>query len=136
NWAVCDAMCFNLFDRSPHAWAKVTAWSGRRGEFQKRTAFALLWSLTVHDKRADDARFLVGLGLIEQAAADPRHFVKKAVNMALRAVGKRNRALNEAAIAVATRLAGSTDAAAAWVGRDALRELASPSVQRRVQRPI
>ena len=134
NWAICDAMSFNLFDRSPHAWAKVTAWSGRRGEFQKRTAFALLWSLTVHDKRADDGRFLGGLRLIERAASDPRHFVKKAVNMALRAVGKRNRALNEAAIAVATRLSGSPDATAAWVGRDALRELTSPSVQRRLQR--
>jgi len=134
NWAICDAMCFNLFDRSPHAWAKVTAWSGRRGEFQKRTAFALLWSLTVHDKRAADAAFLGGLALIERAASDPRHFVKKAVNMALRAVGKRNRALNEAAIEAAARLAAAPDATAAWVGRDALRELTSGSVRRRLQR--
>ena len=54
NWAFCDAMCFNLFDRTPHAWAKVRQWSSRRGEFEKRTAFALLWSLTVHDKAASD----------------------------------------------------------------------------------
>jgi 3-methyladenine DNA glycosylase AlkD len=134
NWAICDAMSFNLFDRSPHAWAKVAAWSGRRGEFQKRTAFALLWSLTVHDKRAADDRFLEGLALIEREASDSRNFVKKAVNMALRAVGKRNRALNKAAIAVAARLAESPDATAAWVGRDALRELTSSSVRRRLQR--
>jgi 3-methyladenine DNA glycosylase AlkD len=127
-------MSFNLFDRSPHAWAKVAAWSGRRGEFQKRTAFALLWSLTVHDKRAADDRFLEGLALIEREASDSRNFVKKAVNMALRAVGKRNRALNKAAIAVAARLAESPDATAAWVGRDALRELTSSSVRRRLQR--
>lgn len=125
NWAFCDAMSFNLFDRSPHAWAKVDVWSKRRGEFEKRTAFALLWSLTVHDKRADDAKFLHGLELIEREATDERNFVKKAVNMALRAVGKRNRALRDAAIAVARRLADSADATARWIGKDALRELAA-----------
>ncbi len=98
NWALCDALSFNLFDRTPHAWAKVTLWSTRRREFEKRTAFALLWSLTVHDKRAGDAPFLNGLALIERAAGDDRHFVKKAVNMALRAIGKRNPALQAAAL--------------------------------------
>ena len=123
NWAFCDAMCFNLFDRSPHAWAKVEEWSSRRGEFEKRTAFALLWSLTVHDKSAADERFIHGLELIEREAPDERNFVKKAVNMALRAIGKRNRALRSAAVAVARRLADSEDATARWVGKDALREL-------------
>ena len=93
NWAICDAMCFNLFDRSPHRWEKVKKWSASRDEFQKRTAFALLWSLTVHDKQATDEQFINGLDLIERAATDERNFVKKAVNMALRAVGKRNREL-------------------------------------------
>ena len=124
NWAFCDAMSFNLFDRTPHAWAKVTQWSGRKAEFEKRTAFALLWSLTVHDKRAGDEQFMKGLALIERESADERNFVKKAVNMALRAVGKRNRALNAAAVAVARRLAASSDATAKWIGKDALRELA------------
>jgi 3-methyladenine DNA glycosylase AlkD len=123
NWAFCDAMSFNLFDRSPHAWAKVAEWSGRRGEFEKRTGFALLWSLTVHDKTAPDERFLEGLALIEREAGDGRNFVKKAVNMALRATGKRNRALNAAAVEVARRLAASDDATRRWVGKDALREL-------------
>jgi 3-methyladenine DNA glycosylase AlkD len=127
NWAFCDAMCFNLFDRSPHAWAKVAQWSGRRAEFEKRTGFALLWSLTVHDKQSGDEPFIRGLALIEREAQDERNFVKKAVNMALRAVGKRNRTLHAAAIATARRLAKSPDATASWVGRDALRELETRS---------
>ena len=126
NWAFCDAMCFNLFDRSPHAWDMVTEWSSRPDEFEKRTAFALLWSLSRHDKRAGDEPFLQGLALIEREAVDERNFVKKAVNMALRAIGKRNRTLKAAAVEVARRLAGSKDAAANWVGKDALRELTKP----------
>ncbi len=133
NWAFCDAMSFNLFDRSPHAWAMVTKWSDRRNEFEKRTAFALLWSLTVHDKSAGDEPFLQGLALIEREAGDERNFVKKAVNMALRAIGKRNRALNAAAVEVARRLASSQDATPRWVGKDALRELASSGVTKRLK---
>lgn len=132
NWAFCDAMCFNLFDRTPHAWDKVTKWSSSKEEFVKRTAFALLWSLSVHDKGAGDEQFVRGLALIERAADDERNFVKKAVNMALRAIGKRNRALNTAAVAAARRLADSPDATACWVGKDALRELTSPAVVRRL----
>jgi 3-methyladenine DNA glycosylase AlkD len=131
NWAFCDAMSFNLFDRSPHAWAKVKEWSARRAEFEKRTAFALLWSLTVHDKRAGDERFLEGLALIERQAGDERHFVKKAVNMALRAIGKRNRVLHAAALSVARWLADSPEANAKWVGKDALRELSSHKLAKR-----
>lgn len=133
NWAFCDAMSFNLFDRSPHAWTKVTEWSSRRGELEKRTAFALLWSLSVHDKSAADERFIQGLALIEREASDERNFVKKAVNMALRAIGKRNRALNFAAVAVARRLAASEDATARWAGKDALRELTSLGVTKRLK---
>ena len=133
NWAFCDAMSFNLFDRTPHAWAKVAQWSARRNEFEKRTAFALLWSLTVHDKSTGDERFAEGLALIEREAGDERHFVKKAINMALRAIGKRNRALNTAAVRVARRLADSNDATARWVGTDALRELTSPAVSKRLK---
>ena len=80
-----------------------------------------------------DEQFVQGLVLIERAAGDERHFVKKAVNMALRAVGKRNSALNAAAVAVARRLADSPEAAARWVGKDALRELTSPAVTRRLK---
>jgi 3-methyladenine DNA glycosylase AlkD len=133
NWAICDAMCFNLFDRTPHRWAKVTQWSSKRDEFEKRTAFALLWSLTVHDRQAGDEAFLRGLELIEREAGDERNFVKKSVNMALRAIGKRNRALNAAAVAVARRLADSEQGAARWVGKDALRELTSPVMAKRLK---
>ena len=132
NWAICDTACFALFDRTPHAWPKVTQWSRRSDEFVKRAAFALLWSLTVHDKEAGDPPFLEGLALIEREAADERNFVKKAVNMALRAVGKRNRTLHAASVAVARRLADAPDPTRRWVGKDALRELTGPSVKRRL----
>jgi 3-methyladenine DNA glycosylase AlkD len=125
SWAICDAMCFNLFDRSPHAWEKVTQWSKKRGEFEKRTAFALLWSLSLHDKRADDRQFIRSLVLIERAADDERNFVKKAVTMALKAIGRRDRVLSAAAVATARRLAASEDATARWIGSDALKELRS-----------
>jgi len=132
NWAICDTVCFHLFDRSPHAWGKVAPWSRRRDEFVRRAAFALLWGLTVHDKRADDEPFAQGLLLVERAANDERNFVKKAVNMALRAVGKRSPALHAAAVAVAQRLSASPQAAARWVGKDALKELTSPRVIQRL----
>jgi 3-methyladenine DNA glycosylase AlkD len=132
NWAICDTICFHLFDRTPHAWSKVKVWAGRKDEFVKRAAFALLASLSVHDKKAPDAPFIAGLALIERAAPDDRNFVKKAVNWALRSIGKRNATLNAASVAVSKRLAASSNPAARWVGKDALRELTGPSVQRRL----
>jgi 3-methyladenine DNA glycosylase AlkD len=133
NWAICDTACFALFDRTPHAWRKVAQWSRRRDEFGKRAAFALLWGLTVHDKRADDEPFVQTLLLVELAASDERNFVKRAVNMALRAIGKRSSALHAAAVVVvARRLATSPESAARWVGKDALRELTSTAVTRRL----
>jgi 3-methyladenine DNA glycosylase AlkD len=132
NWGICDTLCFNLFDRTPHAWRKVTQWSKQDSEFVKRAGFALLWSLTVHDKAALDEQFRQGLVLVLRAASDDRHFVKKGVNMALRAIGKRNPALNAAALAIAGRLADSPEPAPRWVGKNALRDLTSPSVTRRL----
>ena len=103
-----------------------------RDEFGKRAVFALLWGHTVHDKRADDEPFLHALLLVERTASDERNFVKKAVNMALRAIGKRSPALDAAAVVVAQRLATSPESAARWVGKDALRELTSSAVTRRL----
>ena len=134
NWAVCDTATFALWDRTPHAWPKVREWSKRKEEFVKRASFAMLASLTVHDKKAPDENYLDGLALIEREAHDERNFVKKAVNWALRSIGKRNPALNKEAIAVARRLAAREDSASRWVGKDALRELTSPAVQRRLSR--
>jgi 3-methyladenine DNA glycosylase AlkD len=132
SWAICDTACFALFDRTEHAWAKVKAWAKLRDEFGKRAAFALLASLTVHDKEADDSLYADGLLLIERGAADERNFVKKGVNWALRSIGKRNAALHAAALAVAQRLSESEHAGARWVGADALRELKGKSVSRRL----
>ncbi len=123
NWAIVDTVCFNLFDRTPHAWSKVDQWADRDREFEKRTAFALLWSLALHDRDADDDRFVHGLQLIEREASDDRHLVNKAVGMALRAIGKRRPSVTADAIAVAERLAGSDDPAARRVGRPAVKEL-------------
>ncbi len=132
SWAVCDTVCFHLFDRAPGAWGRIRPWARRKDEFQKRAAFALLWGLTVHDRAAPDDAFLACLPVIEEAALDDRNFVKKGVDMALRAIGKRNAALNTAAIATAQRLAGSDDPAARWVGRKTLKELTGPAVRHRL----
>ena len=131
NWAICDTACFQLFDRTPHAWKKVAAWAPRREEFVRRGAFALLASIALHDKQAEDAPFLRGLRLVERGAPDERNFVKKAVSWALRSIGRRNLALNAASVKVAERLAASSKPAARWVGKDALRELTSSAVKKR-----
>jgi 3-methyladenine DNA glycosylase AlkD len=132
SWAVVDTLCFVLFDKTPHAWKKVEQWAKRSDEFQKRAAFALLASLVLHDRKAGEAPFLKGLALIEAGAADERNFVKKGVNWALRCIGKESPALNKAAVAVARRLSESKEAAPRWVGKDALRELTSPTTLRRL----
>lgn len=132
NWAICDALCFHLFDRTSQAFAKVTQWSDKRAEFVKRAAFALLASLALHDKTTGDEPFLASLPLIEHAATDDRNFVKKGVSWALRGVGRRNAVLNAAAVKLAQRLSDSPSAPARWVGKDAHRELTSAAVTRRL----
>jgi 3-methyladenine DNA glycosylase AlkD len=134
NWAVCDTACFHLFDRSPHAFKKITAWAKNKGEFQKRAAFALLASVTVEDAKADHTKFMSGLKLIEAASDDERNFVKKGVNWALRSVGGRSKALHAEALKVAERLAKSELAATRWIGKDALRDLNGAAMQRRIER--
>jgi 3-methyladenine DNA glycosylase AlkD len=134
NWGVCDTVCFHLFSRSPLGWEAARRWSKSREEFIKRGAFALMASLVLRDPEAPHAKFLALLPLIEKGARDERNFVKKGVNWALRTIGKRNARVNKAAVASARRLAHSKDAAPRWVGKDALRELAGPAVQRRLAR--
>ena len=134
NWAICDTICFHLFDKSPLAWRKVKAWTGRRDEFVKRAGFALLASLAVHDQKCPDERFLEALPIIEREATDGRNFVKKAVSWALRGIGGRNRALHEEAVAVAKRLAASEDSSARWIGKDAVKDLSSAAMAKRVAR--
>jgi 3-methyladenine DNA glycosylase AlkD len=131
NWAICDTVCFHLFDRTRHAWRKVDQWSGRRDEFVKRAAFALVASIGAHDKQAPDAPFRRALKLIEREAHDERNFVKKGVSWALRVTGRRNPGLYDAAVAVATRLADSPETAARWIGKDALRDWAKLKLRQR-----
>ena len=146
SWDVCDEVSTDLFDRTLYAWTKAAAWAGRPEEFVKRAGFALMAGLAVHDKAAGDQAFVTLLALVEREAFDERNFVKKAVNWALRNIGKRNLALNAAAIACAERIRtvanrhaggerGGDPAArsARWVANDALRELTSAKVQARLR---
>ncbi len=123
SWDVCDQATTSLFDKTPHAYKKVLAWSNREEEYVKRAAFALIAGLAVHDKQAHDEKFLAFLPIIEREAWDDRNFVKKAVNWALRNIGKRNKALNKAAIACAKRIQKQGTRSAKWIAADALREL-------------
>ncbi|MEO5823426.1 MAG: DNA alkylation repair protein [Vicinamibacteraceae bacterium] len=132
NWAICDALTFHLFDRSPHAWAKVDQWASKEAEFVKRAAFALLAALALHDPDAADAAFLERLPTIEAGAVDARNFVKKGVSWALRSIGSRNVVLHAAALGLATRLSASPVAAVRWVGKDAARDLSRPLIAVRV----
>lgn len=133
SWDVCDQVCSNLFRYTPYAWEKAVEWSGHRQEFVKRAAFVLMAGLVVVEKSADDTDFLPFLDLIEREAHDPRNFVKKALNWALRTIGKRNRALNKLAVARARRILKQEGKAAQWVARDALRELNSEKIQARLR---
>ncbi len=122
-WDVCDQTCLNAFVKSPLAWGKVEAWATRKDEFVRRAAFSLLATLAVHDKKASDEAFIAALVLVEAAADDERNFVKKAVNWALRGIGKRNTALRAQAIAAALRIQQQGSKPARWIAADALREL-------------
>jgi 3-methyladenine DNA glycosylase AlkD len=133
SWDVCDQVCGELFDKSPLAWKKVVDWSNRDEEFVKRAAFALLASLAWHDKKSDDERFIELLPIIVQASTDERNFVKKAVNWALRNIGKRNIRLNQAAKDTAFKIQKLDAKAARWIASDAIRELESEAVRKRLE---
>jgi 3-methyladenine DNA glycosylase AlkD len=134
-WAVCDGTCLNLFRYTPFAYKKCREWSDRQEEFVKRGAFTLMACLAVGDKAADDRMFLRFLPLIKRQASDERNYVRKAVNWALRQIGKRNPRLNRAAIKAAQEIHGLKSSSARWIASDALRELRSPAVQRRCTGP-
>jgi len=134
SWAVCDACCCYLFRRTPFAWDKAVEWAGREPEFVKRAGFALMAYLAVHDKAAGDGAFAKLLPVIEREADDDRPFVRKAVNWALRQIGKRNARLNVLAIATAECVRARGTRAARWIAADALRELRGAAVQARLAR--
>ncbi len=134
NWDVCDGTCCHLFVFAGPAWEKAVAWSRSSKEFTKRAGFALIAYLSYRDKTAADAKFLRLLPLVLREAHDERNFVKKAVNWALRNIGKRNIRLNRETIRLAERIRKQDSSAARWIAADALRELKSDAVQVRLRR--
>ncbi len=134
SWDVVDGSCGNLFDKTPFAVAKAKQWCKREEEFVKRAGFVMMAELAVHDKEAKEKVFLDFLPLIVGGASDERNFVKKAVNWALRQIGKRNMKLNKAAVSTARRIRKIDSGAAKWVAADALRELKSPQVLKRLRK--
>ena len=133
SWEVCDQACGNLFAHTPFAYAKAMEWSARPEAFVKRAGFVLMADLAHRDQKTSDEALAAFFPVIEREADDGRNFVKKAVNWALRDIGKRNRALNAQAVAVAERLITCPAPAARWNGRDALRELTSDKVRARLR---
>ena len=129
SWDVCDQVCSNLFDKTPYAYTQATAWTHREEEFVKRAGFVLMACLAVHDKKALNQQFIEFFPLIKAAAVDNRNFVKKAVNWALRQIGKRNSELNKAAITLAHQIRLLDSTSARWIAADALRELTNPKRQ-------
>jgi 3-methyladenine DNA glycosylase AlkD len=128
SWDVCDQVCGNLYSKSPLAVEKALSWSNSDQEFVKRAGFALMAYVAVHGKKVPDAVFIKFLETIESSAGDGRNFVKKAVNWALRQIGKRGGQLYQPALEASRRLSLSTDKTARWVGTDAMKELEAPSI--------
>jgi 3-methyladenine DNA glycosylase AlkD len=134
SWDVVDAACCYLYASAPPAWGQVEVWSRRKEEFVKRAAFSLLAYLSYKDRTTPDARFEQFLRVIEREASDERNFVRKAVNWALRNIGKRSTYLNRAAIRAAERIRKQESRSARWIASDALRELRSDAVRQRLLR--
>ncbi len=128
-WDVCDQVCGNLFDKTPYAYQKAKEWSQQEKEFVRRAGFVLMAELAVHDKRARDEAFMQFFPLIKRYAGDERNFVKKAVNWALRQIGKRNSRLRTLALECAYEIQDMDSKIARWVARDALKELQAKAIK-------
>jgi 3-methyladenine DNA glycosylase AlkD len=133
SWDVCDQCCMNLFEKTQFAYQKAVEWSSNDKEFIKRTGFVLMARLAVSDKKADDKQFEPFLPIIKRESTDNRNFVKKAVNWALRQIGKRNLNLNGKAIETAEGIQEIDSKSARWIAADALRELTGQAVLERLQ---
>ena len=134
SWDICDQCCSNLFDKRKFAHKKAIEWSKRREEFVKRAGFVLMATLAVHDKESGNQKFMRFLPIIKREATDERNFVKKAVNWALRQIGKRNSALNKIAIQTATEIQKIDSKSARWIASNAIRELTNRAVQKKFWR--
>jgi 3-methyladenine DNA glycosylase AlkD len=134
SWDICDQSCSNLFDRTPFAYAKAFEWAEDEREFVRRAGFVMMAALAVHDKKASDGAFEQFYPVMKKYAPDDRNFVRKAVNWALRNIGKRNTALNESAIRTAREIQALDCKAARWIAADALRELQGDKVRQRLMK--
>ena len=134
SWDVCDQCCSNLFDKTTYAFQMARKWSSRNEEFVKRAAFAIMAALAVHDKNSTNAQFQSFLPIIERESTDERNFVRKATNWALRQVGKRNVQLNHLALKTARQIQKKDSKSARWIASDAIRELTSASVQKKLRK--
>jgi 3-methyladenine DNA glycosylase AlkD len=134
SWDICDQCCMNLFRKTPFAYKKVYEWSEREEEFVKRAAFTLIATLAVHDKKVDDSEFEKFFPIIIRESNDDRNFVKKAVNWALRQIGKRNLNLNKKSIIIAEKINKEDFKSAKWIAKDALRELKSEKIQEKLKK--
>lgn len=133
SWDVCDQVCMNLFDKTKFASRKTIEWSSRNEEFVKRAGFALMAVLAFHDKKMKDEDFIKFFPVIKRESVDERNFVKKAVNWALRQIGKRNITLNKMAIKTAQEIIKIESKSAKWIASDALKELTSTAVQNKIK---
>lgn len=133
SWDVCDQVCDNLFQYTKVAYKKIDRWSIRDEEFVKRAAFAMIACRAVHDKAAPDNVFLKFLRIIKRESTDERNFVKKAVNWALRNIGKRNIKLNRLALKTVLEIQKINSKSARWIASDAFRELKSTAVRKRLK---
>lgn len=133
SWDICDQCCGVLFDKTPWAFSKAVEWAGRDEEFVKRAGFVLMAELAVHDKKASDKQFFPFFPIMEKEAKDERNFVKKAINWALRQIGKRNKSLHKKALAVAEKIAKQDHKAARWIASDASRELQNEKIINRLK---
>jgi 3-methyladenine DNA glycosylase AlkD len=129
SWDVCDQVCGNLFDKTPYAYQKATQWCQQEREFVRRAGFVMMAELAVHDKKAQDEAFMQFFPLIKQHAGDERNFVKKAVNWALRQIGKRNSHLRTLALECASEIQDMDSRTARWVAKDALKELQAKEIK-------
>jgi 3-methyladenine DNA glycosylase AlkD len=134
SWDVCDQCCSNLFDKTKFAYQKAVEWGEREEEFVKRAGFTLMAALAVHDKKATDEEFLQFLPIIKRESIDNRNYVKKAVNWALRQIGKRNLSLNKVAIKTAEEIQQLDSRSARWIAADAIHELTSEAVQQKLSK--
>ena len=134
SWDICDHCCGHLFDKTPFAYKKAKEWTQRKEEFQKRAGFSLMAWLAVHDKKADDSEFEGILTIIKKESTDERNYVKKAVNWALRNIGKRNITMNKKAIEIAKEIQKIDSKTARWIASDAIRELISEKVKQKFNR--